>query len=149
MKTKRYLVQGFLLLFCSMTAIAGSPSEELQHPQHPQKQEGKRPRIQTSASEKEIVFKPNAETGKVETAKTQAVKAIGKERKETAAKPKKKPHPKKTSERYRVFKTNIAYDAIAVPNLAFEIQCSEHISVELPVMFSGWDISGIKRRILK
>ncbi|MEB3375534.1 hypothetical protein SFC43_27715 [Bacteroides sp. CR5/BHMF/2] len=88
MKTKRYLVQGFLLLFCSMTAIAGSPSEELQHPQHPQKQEGKRPRIQTSASEKEIVFKPNAETGKVETAKTQAVKAIGKERKETAAKPK-------------------------------------------------------------
>ncbi len=141
MKTKRYLVQGFLLLFCSMTAIAGSPSEELQHPQHPQKQEGKRPRIQTSASEKEIVFKPNAETGKVETAKTQAVKAIGKERKETAAKPKKKPHPKKTSERYRAFKTNIAYDAIAVPNLAFEIQCSEHISVELPVMFSGWDIS--------
>ena len=27
MKTKRYLVQGFLLLLCSLTAMAGSPSE--------------------------------------------------------------------------------------------------------------------------
>ena len=26
MKTKRYLVQGFLLLLCSLTAMAGSPS---------------------------------------------------------------------------------------------------------------------------
>ena len=58
MKTKRYLVQGFLLLLCSLTAMAGSPSEGTQHPQEPQKQNGKRPRIQTSASEKEIVFKP-------------------------------------------------------------------------------------------
>ena len=52
MKTKRYLVQGFLLLLCSLTAMAGSPSEGTQHPQEPQKQNGKRPRIQTSASEK-------------------------------------------------------------------------------------------------
>lgn len=139
MKTKKYLVQGLLLLFCSMTAIAGSPSEELQHPQNPQKQEGKRPRIQTSASEKEIVFKPNAETEKVETEKS---KVIRKEQEETVVKPKKELHPKKTSERYMALKTNIAYDAIAVPNLAFEIQCSKHISLELPVMFSGWDISG-------
>ena len=75
MKTKRYLVQGFLLLLCSMTAIAGSPSEEPQHPQNPQKQTGKRPRIQTSASKKEIVFKPNAETGKAEIGKAGKGKA--------------------------------------------------------------------------
>ncbi len=136
MKTKRYLVQGFLLLLCSMTAIAASPSEEPQHPQTPLKQEGKRPRIQTSATEKEIVFKPNAETGKTNTPQS-----AGKSPKETAGKSPKKPRQKKNSERYMALKTNIAYDAIAIPNLAFEIQCSKHISVELPVMFCGWDIS--------
>ena len=77
-----------------MTAIAGSPSEEPQHPQNPQKQTGKRPRIQTSASKKEIVFKPNAETGKAETEKagkgkagtekTKAVKVAGKKPKGAA-----------------------------------------------------------------
>ena len=153
MKTKRYLVQGFLLLLCSMTALAGSPSEEPQHPQNPQKQTGKRPRIQTSASKKEIVFKPNAETGKAETGKagkgkagtekTKAVKVAGKKPKgaATGKQVKKKPQQKTASERYMALKTNIAYDAIAVPNLVFEMQFSKHISVELPVMFSGWDIS--------
>lgn len=119
MKTKRYLVQGFLLLLCSMTAMA--------------QQVEKRPRIQTSASEKEIVFKPVAEAGKTNAAKDS--------QKKVAEKPKKEPRQKKVSGRYMALKTNIAYDAIAVPNLAFEIQCSKHISVELPVMFSGWDIS--------
>lgn len=148
MKTKRYLVQGFLLLLCSMTAIAGSPSEEPQDPQNPQKQTGKRPRIQTSASEKEIVFKPNAEMGKAEngkakTEKTKAVKVAGKKQKDgtVGKQAKKKPQQKAASERYMALKTNIAYDAIAVSNLAFEMQFSKHISVELPVMFSGWDIS--------
>lgn len=119
MKTKRYLVQGFLLLLCSMTAMA--------------QQVEKRPRIQTSASEKEIVFKPVAEAGKTNVTKDS--------QKKRTEKPKKEPRQKKVSERYMALKTNIAYDAIAVPNLAFEIQCSKHISVELPVMFSGWDIS--------
>lgn len=152
MKIRRYLVQGFLLLCCSMTALAGMPFGETQNPPHsqdsqkpqspqkPLKQESKRPRIQTSASEKDIVFKPNAETGKA-TGKATATKVEQMKPKKTAAQPKKEPRPKKTSERYMTIKTNIAYDAIAVPNLAFEMQCSKHISVELPVMFSGWDIS--------
>lgn len=38
-------------------------------------------------------------------------------------------------------KTNIAYDAAGLPNLAFEMQFSKHISVELPVICSFWDIS--------
>lgn len=119
MKTKRYLVQGFLLLLCSMTAMA--------------QQVEKRPRIQTSASEKEIVFKPVAEAGKTNATKDSQKKGT--------EKPKKEPRQKKVSERYMALKTNIAYDALAVANLAFEIQCSKHISVELPVMFSGWDVS--------
>ena len=138
MKTKRYLVQGFLLLLCSLTAMAGSPSEGTQHPQEPQKQNGKRPRIQTSASEKEIVFKPV--TGQGQTVVNDSPKK--KEAKRESRQPKTKvSRQRKVSERYMALKTNIAYDAIAVPNLAFEIQCSKHISVELPVMFSGWDIS--------
>lgn len=138
MKTKRYLVQGFLLLLCSLTAMAGSPSEGTQHPQEPQKQNGKRPRIQTSASEKEIVFKPVA--GQRQTVVNDSPKK--KEMKKESRQPKTKvSRQRKVSERYMALKTNIAYDAIAVPNLAFEIQCSKHISVELPVMFSGWDIS--------
>lgn len=64
MKTKRYLVQGFLLLLCSLTAMAGSPSEGTQHPQEPQKQNGKRPRIQTSASEKKSYSSPLPDKGK-------------------------------------------------------------------------------------
>lgn len=124
MKTKRYFAPVFLLLLCTATAMA--------------QQTGKRPRIQTSATEQEIVFKPVAETGKANAAQTA--------QKETAAKPKaaKEPRQKKASKssnRFMALKTNIAYDAIAVPNLAFEIQCSKHISVELPVMFSGWDVS--------
>lgn len=122
MKTKRYFIPLFLFLFCSVTALAQQPS--------------KRPRMQTSASEQEIVFKPTAEAGKAN-----AGKAV---QKETAKKTVKEPRRKKSSdgkERFMALKTNIAYDALAVANLAFEIQCSKHISVELPVMFSGWDVS--------
>lgn len=45
------------------------------------------------------------------------------------------------SERYMALKSNIAYDAAGLPNLAFEMQFSKHISVELPVICSFWDIS--------
>lgn len=133
MKTKRFLVQGFLLLCCSIPAVAGVPSEELQYPQ---KQEGKRPYIQTSASKKEIVFKPNPGTGKANTPQADV-----KQSKKTAGKPKREPRQRNTPKRYMALKTNLAYDAIGIPNLAFEIQCSKHISIDLPVLFSGWDMS--------
>ena len=66
MKLKRYLVQGFLLLLCSMSPAAGSLAmqQEPQQPQNPQKVQQKKPRIQTSADENEIVFKPLTETDK-------------------------------------------------------------------------------------
>lgn len=64
MKTKRYLIQGFLLLLCSMTAMA--------------QQVEKRPRIQTSASEQEIVFKPVTEAGKTSAAKDSQKKVVEK-----------------------------------------------------------------------
>lgn len=44
-------------------------------------------------------------------------------------------------ERYMALKTNVAYDAFAIHNMAFEWQCAKHISVEIPVMWSLWDIA--------
>lgn len=41
--------------------------------------------------------------------------------------------------RYMAVKTNVAYDAVAVLNAAFEMQVSEKISVEVPVIWSLWD----------
>ena len=49
--------------------------------------------------------------------------------------------PKKESpRRYIALKTNIVYDAFLIPNLAFEMQVGRHLSVELPVMWSFWDV---------
>lgn len=42
-------------------------------------------------------------------------------------------------ERYMAVKTNIAYDALAVLNLSYEIQVAPKWSVEIPVMWSLWD----------
>lgn len=143
MKLKRYLVQGFLLLLCSMSPVAGSSAmqQEPQQPQNPQKAQQKKPRIQTSASEKEVVFKPLTETGKKQIAAPKKGAASPKRvasSKEVTAPQKKKENG---SERYMALKTNIAYDAAGLPNLAFEMQFSKHISVELPVICSFWDIS--------
>lgn len=40
---------------------------------------------------------------------------------------------------YMAVKTNIAYDAFAVLNLAYECQFAKHWTAELPVMWSLWD----------
>lgn len=147
MKAKRYLTLGFLLLACStMDLTAGllreSSPQAPQNPQNPQKQTGKRPRIQTSASEKEIVFKPTGEkdTAAGSVSRKQTAKDAGKPSK-AKAKAGTETRSKKGTSRYIAIKTNIAYDAAAIPNAAFEIQCNRHISVELPVMLSFWDIS--------
>ena len=125
MKLKRYLVQGFLLLLCSMSPAAGSLAmqQEPQQPQNPQKVQDKKPE---AASRKGTASKEEVATKKVVTTK----KAV-------TTKKEKGNH----SERYMALKSNIAYDAAGLPNLAFEMQFSKHISVELPVICSFWDIS--------
>lgn len=42
--------------------------------------------------------------------------------------------------RYMALKSNIAYDALAILNLAFEMQVHDKMTVELPVMWSLWDM---------
>lgn len=50
-------------------------------------------------------------------------------------------------ERYFAFKTNLAGWGMALANVAVEVQANEYISVELPVIFSTWDIT--RRHALK
>lgn len=47
----------------------------------------------------------------------------------------------KAPQRYIAVKTNLAYRAIAVNNLAIEVACSKHLSIELPLMWSLWDVN--------
>lgn len=44
-----------------------------------------------------------------------------------------------SSRRYMTIKTNIAYDAIAIPNFDFSIGLSEHITLDIPIMWSFWN----------
>ena len=41
--------------------------------------------------------------------------------------------------RYMALKTNIAYDAIGVLNLDYEVQVHSRMTVDIPVMWSLWD----------
>ena len=140
MKLKRYLVQGFLLLLCSMSPVAGSSAmqQEPQQPQNPQKVQQKKPRIQTSASEKEVVFKPLTETGKKpEAASEKKVVSKGKGTGKKEVAPKKEVATTKKEkgnypERYMALKSNIAYDAAGLPNLAFEMQFSKDYIGSVP-----------------
>lgn len=47
-----------------------------------------------------------------------------------------------TTGRYIALKTNVPFLALAVQNLALEVQCHEHISIDIPVI---WSISDIER----
>ncbi|MDE6267691.1 MAG: DUF3575 domain-containing protein [Muribaculaceae bacterium] len=44
-----------------------------------------------------------------------------------------------TMSRYMAIKTNVAYDAVAILNLAYEIEVAQHLTVEIPVAWSLWD----------
>lgn len=41
--------------------------------------------------------------------------------------------------RYMAIKTNVAYDAVAILNLAYEIEVARHLTVEIPIAWSLWD----------
>lgn len=54
-----------------------------------------------------------------------------------AQKPSKVTDPSGIAQRYIAAKTNIAYHAALVNNLAVEVQVSKHLSVELPIIWSS------------
>lgn len=148
MRFKKYLIQGVALLWCATNALAvapvsaGTPPQDVKQAQQKEVKKGTKPRIQTSARPEDTVFK-SAETKtssateqkKVETKKNggetppPAVKSSSTSSQESVV-----------SKRYIALKTNLAYQAVAVQNLAVEVQCNKHISVELPLIWSFWDM---------
>ena len=100
-----------------------------------------KPRIQTSAlPEETAVYNPSAKKNVAQT-KEKPAKEQGKAR--ASEKRKKDKKEKKTvsvsDRRYMALKTNIAYDAIGVLNLDYEVQVHSRMTVDIPVMWSLWD----------
>lgn len=110
-----------------------------------------KPKVQTSASpEQTTVYKAKGgqkdkQPATARTAdKRQATAQKGKTVPKKTVSKGKKASSKKSKEintgRYMALKSNIAYDALAVLNLAFEMQVHDKMTVELPVMWSLWDM---------
>lgn len=113
----------------------------------------------TKEQTKETKAKPTATKEKVKPAATkETTKAKAQKAKPSATKAKAKKHSadspdtkvkakaKQTSprgkRRYIALKTNVPFLAVAVQNLAIEVQLAKHITLDLPVM---WSISDIER----
>ena len=82
--------------------------------------------------------------GKKQAAKpaTPSAKAKAAAKKKVAqAKGKQRKQPQKP-QRYIALKTNVPFQALAIHNLAVEVQVHEHVTVDIPVM---WSISDIER----
>ena len=97
-----------------------------------------KPRIQTSATPEETaVYTPSA---KKNVAKAKPVKEQGKARTSEKRKKDEKGNASSIlSGRYMALKTNVAYDAIGVLNLDYEVQVHSRMTVDIPVMWSLWD----------
>lgn len=138
MKIKKYLLMGIVVL-CSVSAVATPPQEVKRTQQKKVETQGQRPtRIQTSAKPEETAVLKSAE-GKKKSEAVVEVQEV-KKTKEPAKRAAKQPAAKEKGPRYITIKNNLAYQAIAVSNLAVEVQCSKHLSVELPLIWSFWDM---------
>ena len=111
-------------------------------------QEAKKLKAQTSATQKEIVYKPLESTGSntsKATSKNSPKKpvATGKNKKtDNSQKENTARRNSKNNRNFIALKTNVPFDALAVQNLAFEVQVHKHITIDFPVM---WSISDIER----
>ena len=96
-----------------------------------------KPHIQTSAAPEETaVYNPSAQKT-VPAKQTKEASASGKRKKNK--KDEKKTVSVSSDGRYMALKTNVAYDAIGVLNLDYEIQVHSRMTVDIPVMWSLWD----------
>lgn len=143
MQLRTYLKPGSLLILCLMTSL----SIWSQTP--------KKPRIQTSASATETVYKPQksvkktpakaeskatVQKGKTAQKNKTAPKGKAVQKKPVTDKPKSKKKGTTAAGRYIALKTNVPFLAVALQNLSLEVQLHKHISLDFPVMWSIGDI---------
>ena len=99
-----------------------------------------KPRVQTSAlPEETAVYNPSAKKNVAQKAKAKPAKEQGKARASEKRKKDKKAAPAATGGRYMALKTNVAYDAVGVLNLDYEVQVHPRMTVDIPVVWSLWD----------
>lgn len=145
MKDVLYKVGAFIL--CSFISLAAYSQEVRKNPVR-----------QTSANKEETVYKPQAKATssagkqrqndkKVASGKKQPTEQVKNKKKARAKKTtakaaaKKVPTIKAASARYWTLKTNVPMLAVDVKNLALEVQVSDKISVDFPVMLNFSDQS--------
>lgn len=90
------------------------------------------PRVRTSAPAEQTAKKDAKARKNPGAAKSGGMEA-------TTPKARKSGGAEATMPTYMAVKSNIAYDAVAVLNLAYEVQIARHFSLEIPVMWSLWD----------
>ena len=118
---KPFTLRILLSAFCLTAVLAVSAQQPV------------KPRIQTSASPEETaVWKPSGQP---------AAKPDGKKPsdKELAVKKEKKAAAPAMGNRYHALKTNVAFDAIGVLNLDYEVQVHRKMTLDIPVSWSLWD----------
>lgn len=134
MKSNRFMQRGFTLTLCLMVSLLVGA------------QTPKKPRMQTSASPKETIYKSWEDMQAELKTKSTPAKAPAQTGKSNAAKNKtvnKAPKEKKTAtptKSYIALKTNVPFLAVGIQNLAIEIKLHKHISIDFPVMWSIGDI---------
>lgn len=131
---KTFILRILLSAFCLTTALvvgAQTPAKPL---------------IQTSAAPEETaVWKPSGKLTVKPVAdkqkNTPVKQSSGKKSagKNSVVKKAKKTVVPATGNRYHALKTNVAFDAIGVLNLAYEVQLHRKMTLDLPVMWSLWD----------
>ena len=125
MESKIYLRRSILLILCLVVSTTiWSQSSQRPYPA------AKRGRI--------IQMDSNAKDKKTTDANAQATnkREANHEKSRKAAKSK----SVVSSDRYIALKANVPFAAVAIQNLALEVQCHEHISIDLPVMWSISDL---------
>lgn len=138
MESKIYLQRGILLILCMVVSIA-TWAQSAQKP-YPAAKRGRIIQMDSNASAKEkTTTDANARAaGKRDANKKEnnnsSSKKEKKERKATQTK------STTSSDRYIALKTNVPFAAVAIQNLALEVQCHEHISIDFPVMWSISDL---------
>lgn len=134
MKSKIYLRRSILLILSMVVSIAIA-AQSSQRP-YPAAKRGRIIQLNSDATVKgkQATVKQSTDT----KAKAANKRDANKKKQDKTVKAK----ASASSDRYIALKTNVPFAAIAIQNLALEVQCHQHISIDLPVI---WSISDLDR----
>lgn len=134
MESKIYLRRSILLILCMVVAII-TYAQSAQKP-YPAAKRGRIIQMDSNVATKEnSATDANAQAADKRDANKKKDNNKKKNERKVA-----KNQSAASSDRYIVLKANIPFAAVAIQNLALEVQCHEHISIDFPVMWSISDL---------